>query len=161
MMGVTCGEWHDAGSSGLSVDHTNDGNDFKIRVTAMDEFSNTDTAERNVYIVGAKDNQNDDSEADSNIDNQLDIPTEFDLLQNYPNPFNPSTAIGFEIPNTSSITLTIYDLTGREVENLVDGIVPPGAYTVYWDASEFPSGVYFYTLVSSEFTETQSMILSK
>lgn len=86
-------------------------------------------------------------------------PTEFGLEQNYPNPFNPSTSIGFSIPRTSNVTLKVFDVLGKEVTTLASGTYEPGAYAFSWNASNTPSGVYYYRLTSDNFTAVRKMIL--
>ncbi|HCA81705.1 MAG TPA: hypothetical protein DEP53_18405 [Bacteroidetes bacterium] len=86
-------------------------------------------------------------------------PGEYELEQNYPNPFNPRTVIGYRIPTRSHVTLKVYDAAGREVAMLVDEEKAPGRYTVSWDASEMPSGVYFGRLMSAGFAEAKKMLL--
>ncbi|MBL8016525.1 MAG: T9SS type A sorting domain-containing protein [Ignavibacteria bacterium] len=85
----------------------------------------------------------------------------FSLSQNYPNPFNPATNIKFEIPKTGFVSLKIFDMIGNEISSLVSESKPPGSYDVSWDASNFPSGVYFYELRAGEFTERKKMVLVK
>ena len=91
---------------------------------------------------------------------------EFNLSQNYPNPFNPSTNIEYSIPVGTeyyfvqqNVQLKIYDVLGREVTTLVNQKQKPGNYEVTWDASNQPSGVYFYKLQTGDFTQTKKMIL--
>ncbi len=92
-----------------------------------------------------------------------EIPDHFSLSQNYPNPFNPSTKIRFEISGSSAAQtfISVYDILGREVATLVNEELKPGTYEVDWNASDFPSGVYFYKLETEYFTETKRMILLK
>lgn len=73
-------------------------------------------------------------------------PENYYLSQNYPNPFNAFTTIRFDIPRFSSVKLYIYDIRGREVSKPVNGNFNPGYYTIKFDASDFPSGIYFYRL---------------
>jgi pectate lyase len=89
------------------------------------------------------------------------VPEQFVLDQNYPNPFNPTTTIKFQIPTLSHVTLKVFDVLGREVSKLVDGIMAPGYKSVRWDAGNVPSGVYFYQLRAGSFTETRTMLLMK
>lgn len=102
------------------------------------------------------------------------IPKEFILYQNYPNPFNPVTKIKFSIPPSKGARgmmtrLTIYDILGKEVEVLINGELNPGTYEADWDASAYPSGVYFYRLTiyessvssSQVFSQTRKMVLIK
>jgi hypothetical protein len=92
------------------------------------------------------------------------IPKQFSLLQNYPNPFNPSTTIRFAIPNvgaTRRVALTVHDALGREITTLVNEELAPGTYEASWDASNYPSGVYFYKLSANGFTQTRKMVLAK
>lgn len=85
----------------------------------------------------------------------------FELKQNYPNPFNPRTVIRFSLPVVSFSSLKIFDIAGREVATLVNEKLSPGTYSVEWNASEYPSGVYFYRLVSGDFVETKRMLMIK
>jgi photosystem II stability/assembly factor-like uncharacterized protein len=89
------------------------------------------------------------------------VPSAYQLGQNYPNPFNPSTKISFSLPKSDFVKLTVFDLLGREVTSLVKEELKPGTYEVDWNASNYPSGVYFYKLTSGNFTETKKMILIK
>jgi Secretion system C-terminal sorting domain len=88
-------------------------------------------------------------------------PTEFALSQNYPNPFNPVTGISFDIPMSSFVELSVFDVSGKEVAKLVNEQKSRGRYEVTFNASELSSGVYFYRLKASEFTKTMKMILVK
>ncbi|MBE2281497.1 MAG: T9SS type A sorting domain-containing protein [Ignavibacteriaceae bacterium] len=89
------------------------------------------------------------------------VPHSFLLHQNYPNPFNPSTEIRFDVPKFSLIKLIVYDFLGKEVAELVNEELHEGEYSVEWNAENFSSGVYFYKLISDNFTETRKMILMK
>ena len=90
-----------------------------------------------------------------------DIPKEYKLYTNYPNPFNPSTKIKIDIPEISFTKLIIYDILGRQVEKLVNEKLSPGTYEVEWNASNYPSGVYFYKLETGNFSQTKKLILIK
>jgi len=87
------------------------------------------------------------------------IAADFMLYQNYPNPFNPVTTIGFRIKETGFATLKVYDMVGREVATLVEGIKHPGYHEVTWDAREFASGVYFCMLRTNNSLATRKLIL--
>lgn len=92
------------------------------------------------------------------------VPEKYSLSQNYPNPFNPSTKIKFDIPVNPGNELTslkIYDILGHEVAALINGNLSPGTYEVEWNASNFPSGIYFYSLKSGSFSQTKRMTLVK
>jgi CubicO group peptidase (beta-lactamase class C family) len=97
------------------------------------------------------------------------LPQEFSLSQNYPNPFNSSSVIKYSIPKSSLVTLKIFNILGEEIEILVNKEKPVGTYEVNWNASNLPSGVYFYRLqvVDPEassgqgFVQTRKMILLK
>ncbi len=90
-----------------------------------------------------------------------DIPRSYGLSQNYPNPFNPSTKIKFGVPKNGYVRVVIYDAIGREVSTLVNEQLNPGTYEADWNASNFPSGVYFYKLASWDFSETKKLVLIK
>jgi len=89
------------------------------------------------------------------------IPQKFELLQNYPNPFNPVTYFGFRIAEFGLVKLTIYDALGKEIHVLVNQQLQPGIYEADWNASAFSSGIYFYTIMCGDFTETRKMLVIK
>ena len=90
-----------------------------------------------------------------------EVPTEYALYQNYPNPFNPTTTIEFDIPEKTNVKIIIYDILGREIETLIDKELEPGKYKLNFNATNLPSGVYFYTLRTPKFTKTNKMLLIK
>ncbi len=87
------------------------------------------------------------------------IPGTTVLAQNYPNPFNPETAISYQLSATSRVTLTVYDVLGREVATLVNEIQPPGRHVAQFDGTQLASGVYLYRLQVRDFTDVKKMIL--
>jgi hypothetical protein len=96
------------------------------------------------------------------------IPNKYELYQNYPNPFNPSTTIEFNIPgdavghrHTYDLRLDVYSVTGQLVATLVNENLQPGKYKVDWNASNYSSGIYFYTLETGDFSQTKRMVLLK
>lgn len=89
------------------------------------------------------------------------VPSEYSLLQNYPNPFNPSTVIDYYMPETSAISIRVYDILGKEVAVLLDAQMPAGSHSVIFNASHLPSGIYFYTISSARYRETKKMMLLK
>ena len=78
------------------------------------------------------------------------IPSDYALFQNYPNPFNSSTAISFQLTAISLIKLTVYDILGRELASLVDGVRAAGTHTVQWNPGTSPSGLYVCRLTAME-----------
>ena len=96
----------------------------------------------------------------SGVGNQ-NTPVNFNLEQNYPNPFNPVTSIKYSLDKRSYITLRIFDQLGREVETLFSGNREAGEYELSWDASNYPSGVYFYRLTNGEQSAERKMVVVK
>ena len=94
---------------------------------------------------------------------QEEIPTEFILDGNYPNPFNPMTTIRFGLPESGAVTLTIYDVQGKEVTRLLNKHLDAGYHHISWNAGDLPSGMYFYRLDVGDdvFTDTGKMVLVK
>jgi Secretion system C-terminal sorting domain len=89
------------------------------------------------------------------------LPHKILLCQNYPNPFNPSTTIKFELPGTSDVRLTVYDMVGREVSVLVNEKREAGVHEVKCDGSNLASGVYFYRLQVGVFAVSRKLLILK
>lgn len=83
------------------------------------------------------------------------------LYQNYPNPFNPSTTISFSIPKHEHVTLKVFNILGREVTTLVNDELNPGEHSISFSAKDLASGIYFYRLTTSTFSETKPMVVIK
>ncbi len=90
-----------------------------------------------------------------------EVPNSYSLEQNYPNPFNPETNIKFSIIKSGFTSIRIYDITGRLVKVLAEQQLSPGKYSVKWEASNEPSGVYFYSIETAGFKESRKMMLVK
>src|SRR5438552_11442385 len=89
------------------------------------------------------------------------IPDNFKLFQNYPNPFNPVTNIHFTVPKRALVNLYIYDAAGRLVDSPLNSILDAGTYSVDWEGNNNSSGIYFYRLVTDNYSETKKMVLVK
>jgi hypothetical protein len=100
------------------------------------------------------------------VEDEISLPTKFSLEQNYPNPFNPTTSIQYAIASRQFVTLKVFDVLGNEIETLVNEEKPVGTYELNWNATNLPSGVYFYQLKvysanrgATSFVATKKMIL--
>jgi hypothetical protein len=89
------------------------------------------------------------------------IPAQFALEQNYPNPFNPSTKITYTLPTASHVTLSVYDILGREISMLVNEKKEAGLHEVKFDGTGLSSGVYFYRLTAGTFVQARKLLLLK
>ena len=89
------------------------------------------------------------------------VPVTTRLRQNYPNPFNPNTVIRYQLSVVSDVVIKIYDVQGKELQTLVNETLNPGTYAVTFDGTGLTSGVYYYKLISGQFTETKRMVLIK
>jgi photosystem II stability/assembly factor-like uncharacterized protein len=89
------------------------------------------------------------------------IPHEFAIRQNYPNPFNPTTRIEYDLPQETRVALRVYDIVGREIATIVDGVQNAGRKSVEFDASTLPSGIYLYKIDAGKFSEIKKMLLVK
>jgi hypothetical protein len=90
----------------------------------------------------------------------IEAPSKYSLSQNYPNPFNPSTKISFQLPKEEKVSIKVYDNTGKEISTIYNGVKAAGYHTIEYK-NEFPSGVYYYRLITSEFSETKKMLVIK
>ena len=89
------------------------------------------------------------------------IPYSFDLKPAYPNPFNPNTTIEFDMPFESNVNVSVYDLEGRKIQELVNDVYQPGQYIVNWDAVGFSSGMYFIKMETLSYHKTNKVLLLK
>ena len=90
-----------------------------------------------------------------------ELPAEYGLCQNYPNPFNSITNVKFQMVNSGNVKLVFYDLLGKEVATLVNEELKAGVYEVRFDASDLPSGIYFYKLETNNYSDIKKMIILK
>ena len=94
-------------------------------------------------------------------ENNTEVPKDYKLYQNYPNPFNPITTIKFEIPESGNVKLSVYNLLGEEVKELINGYMNKGIHNVKFEGVNLASEVYIYTLTSGGFVYTKKMVLIK
>jgi len=92
---------------------------------------------------------------------EREVPVNFSLGQNFPNPFNPSTVIKYTLPEASHVTMEVFDMLGRQVAVLQDGVMKAGSHTVTFDAGTLASGIYLYRLNANNRTEVRQMVLVK
>jgi len=95
------------------------------------------------------------------IEIEVSAPEKFELAQNYPNPFNPTTNIKYSIDNPEIVRLTVYNVIGEEVAQLVNETKEAGIYSINFDASNLNSGIYIYRLESGNQVQMQKMMLVK
>ena len=89
------------------------------------------------------------------------IPLEFSLYSSYPNPFNPTTTINFRLPVDIYVDISVYNIQGVKVASLINGAYSSGYHSTIWNATSYPSGVYFVKMITREFTSTQKLMLVK
>jgi len=94
------------------------------------------------------------------------IPIAYTLHQNYPNPFNPITSLRYDLPEQAQVTLTIYDLMGREITQLVNTTQKAGYKSIQWNATDMygkpvSAGVYLYQILANDFIQTKKMVFLK
>jgi len=94
-------------------------------------------------------------------DQDFEVPEKFNLAQNYPNPFNPVTTIGYDLPENSHVVLKIFDVTGREIQTLVNGSKPAGRHQVEFNSALLASGIYLYRIEAGNEFQVKRMLLIK
>ena len=97
----------------------------------------------------------------TDVEDEIELPVSYSLSQNYPNPFNPVTNINFSVPQRSNVELVIYNTLGEKVSTLINEVKDAGNYKIAFNASNLPSGVYFYRISTAEFSQTKKLILLK
>lgn len=126
--------------------------EYRIFVEALDEYGNSTIDSMDVQfqngIVGVSDHQGKEK-------------YDFGILSNYPNPFNNSTIIDYNLPEATYTVINIYNILGDKVETLISGDQHAGYHQVIWDASDYPSSLYFYRIQAGEYIETRKMVLLK
>jgi hypothetical protein len=93
------------------------------------------------------------------IDNE--IPAEFELEQNYPNPFNPVTKIKFDVAKFYNVKIIVYDLSGKELDIIINQPMQQGTYEVIWNGEKYSSGIYFLRMLADNYVETKKMVMLK
>ncbi len=132
--------------SGFAQDHTLPMSRYMSGATVVDTFGTWATSDlRDINGIG----------------DENSLPVVFGLSQNYPNPFNPTTTINYSLAATSPVVLKVYDMLGREVETLVNGVQQTGTYTLSFSPKNLPSGIYYYRLTTNNFVETKTMMYVK
>jgi thiol-disulfide isomerase/thioredoxin len=91
----------------------------------------------------------------------MEVPEKYELSQNYPNPFNPSTTVKFNLPKAGDVSLKLYDILGKEVDNLFTGFLSAGYFQINFNAASLSSGVYFYRIETENFADIKRMLLVK
>jgi hypothetical protein len=145
----------DPGANFRSLDNSFEAKYFCNNITSGGGHSSTNKIRLEATFI----NQNPTTGIENSSSQAL--PKRIVLYQNYPNPFNPSTSISFSLPRKIFVSLDIFDILGRKVATIVSEQMPAGNYVQYWNASGFPSGVYFYRLKAGAYTETKKLLLLK
>ena len=94
-------------------------------------------------------------------ENKTTLPNDIFLSQNYPNPFNPSTTINYSLAKAGNVRIAVYNLLGSKVATILNENKPAGNYSVNFNATELPSGTYFYKIEAGQFSQVKKMILMK
>ena len=125
-------------------------------------FNDTDIQQSGTYYYRLKQIDNDGTfEYSDVVTVTVGVPVLFALSQNYPNPFNPETRIDYTLPEQQNVSLRVYNILGEMVQELLNEIKPPGSYSVTFDASNLPSGIYIYRIQTESFAVNKKMTFLK
>jgi hypothetical protein len=136
-----------------------DGNGWKDIITLNYDFYNPPPDTCSIHILFNDGTGTFQEDPVTDVTDEKPIPTEFELFQNYPNPFNNSSVIKYSLPTSSKVIIKVFDIMGTEIETLINEEKPSGTYEITWNATNLPSGVYFYRIQSGNFIDTKKMIL--
>jgi hypothetical protein len=154
-MGITPAVGHRIGLEVQEDDNDGGGRDLIARWWSDDNITWSNPSFRGTAeLTGLTVNNVDGEDAVQSVQ-------DFHLSQNYPNPFNPNTTIWYSVPGSCFVTLTVYDLLGREIETLVSESKTPGDYSVVWDGENHAAGIYLVRLTAGDFKETRKIVLQK
>ena len=134
---------------------------FDLITNHTTQDSYTGTTAGNFYGYGKLNAWNAISNLVEDIKDPKFIPNKFSLSQNYPNPFNPTTTINFTLPENTNVKIDIFNQLGQKIIELVNTQFPSGNHSIQWNASHYPSGVYFYEMRTDKFTSVKKLILMK
>jgi hypothetical protein len=127
--------------------------DHKLKLEPVNSAGGPDPlSDPNWYIPAA---------TDVAAEQAVNVPSDYGLAQNYPNPFNPNTTIEFSLRKTSKVNLSVYDVLGKEVANLVNGVKTAGIHRATFDGVNLTSGIYFYRLKTENGVFTKKLTLLK
>jgi len=132
--------------SGFAQNHILEMTRYMSAATSVDTFGAMGTS----TLIGV-----------TGVEEIAQAPQTYNLKQNYPNPFNPATMIEYGIPKESFVTITVYNVLGQTITTLVHEQQNAGTYSVTFDASKYPSGIYFYKITAGDYVNTHKMVLMK
>ncbi|MDZ4711066.1 MAG: T9SS type A sorting domain-containing protein [bacterium] len=132
----------------------------RYKVQAIDKYQDSSVRSDFGSIIGIY-NCSICEDGPDNIILDPSLPTEYSLYQNYPNPFNPETNIKFDLPEDNFVTIKVYDILGKEIFTLLNDFRNAGRYSINFNGSNFPSGIYYYKIKAGEFESIRKMILIK
>jgi len=164
--------------SNVELDHFASSYKMHISTGSVKDFHPTFNIPAHSVIQILKDNTFNENacDCDGNIDlgcgcgeddsclstnNSITLPDQFSIQNIYPNPFNPITKITYGIPEYTNVQIIVYDLSGKQVETLINEFQTAGYHSVNWNADNLPSGVYLIRMDSGDFTQTQKVVLVK
>ncbi len=130
---------------------------IKYKIKANDINGNSSSYSADVSVTGFTHNL----WKNNIVLDKQEIENEYALFVNYPNPFNPSTTIEFQVPVSSFTSLIVYNVLGEQIKELVNDFLGKGKYSVHFNASDLPSGIYLYKLKAGTFTNVKKMLLTK
>ena len=152
----------DINSSAQSIEMSGMQYPIKVRVEKMDiSLQDVTGKQLNVNIKSGEEITISNANINKLMVSGNLIPDKFALEQNYPNPFNPSTTIEFSIPEAANVSLTIYNMLGQKVAELVNGKLEAGRYNYQWNAKNVATGMYIYELRTEKFVSIKKMLLLK
>ena len=134
------------------VSDLSDNKDYYWRVKSTNQYGESEWSEASSFSTGM---------ATTTSQEVSQQPENFSLSQNYPNPFNPTTQIKYDVGNAGDVKLTVYNALGQQVKTLVDTKKNKGTYTTTFDATDLPSGIYYYEFKTANFSEVKPMTLIK
>ena len=152
------------GNSGVVIISGESANSYlwqRVNNGAMPPGSNPELSSTQVNLIGLWIDEGANETSLSIVSENTMYPNKLSIIRNFPNPFNPTTMITYGLTASTNVQIAVYDISGKQIQSLLNGFQTAGYHSLNWDASLYPSGMYFAKMIAGEHVHTQKLMLVK